>query len=336
MQALYVDNGSRFIASRTSIPVPTVQAYGLGGDSDTGNPTGKCFIIMDYIDGEPLVVERLHNTTTENQRRFYSHLADFYTQLRGLEFDASGAVSLSANGSFEVTPPLSVDINAISLRDANDLPLFQRTASTGEYARQLYSILLARAAEPMPDMSLLDVQYMVFALQDFKKRLRHHLSESDNEIFVLNHGDLQPSNILLDNDFGIKGIIDWEWAGTVPSTFFVPPLWLGRNIAPIPNDESFARSFSMFHQALATAGSRLASEWAEDTPSAPSFYIPAALVNQHFFMTIYFSHIFPKYFDDEKQHIRVRQFFEEDGPNGAFSLQVARLVQAGRAAERQE
>ncbi|OAA60017.1 Protein kinase-like domain protein [Cordyceps fumosorosea ARSEF 2679] len=293
-----------YVASKTSVPIPRVRAHGYAGERGPSNPTGKCFLILDYISGEPLSQCPLEDTTSENRDRFYADLAKFYSQMRGLEFDAAGALALGADGTFRITAPLSMDIAAIGLRGTETHTQLQATSAMDRYARQLYSLLLRRAAEPIPEMELLDVQYLVFALQDFENRLHDFTSFTRRQKFVLAHGDLQPSNIILGEDYSITGIIDWEWAGTVPAPFFVPPLWLGKNIAPVANDDDFKDSLSRIHAALVASGSRLATEWPADMHCSAEYYIPAALLNQHFFMTVYYTQLFPLYFGETKQHIK--------------------------------
>lgn len=308
--------------------MPRVRAHGYSAEPGPSNPTGKCFIIIDYISGEPLSRFSLADTTDENRDRFYAHLAGFYSQMRGLEFDAAGALALGSDGTFNITTPLPMDMTAIGLLgNQTQLPA---TTSMDRYADQLYSLLLRRAAEPVPEMGLLDVQYLVFALQDFENRMQEFTSPSRRHKFVLSHGDLQPSNIILGDDFSIKGIIDWEWAGTVPAPFFVPPLWLGKNIAPVANDDDFKNSLFRIRNALVVSGSRLATEWPESMYCSAKYFIPAALLNQHFFMTIYYTQLFPLYFGEAKQHLQVRQFFQNDGPDGIYSRRVASLMRAAR------
>ncbi|ATY62576.1 kinase-like domain [Cordyceps militaris] len=317
-----------YVISRTTIPVPRVRAHGYSGERGPSNPTGKCFLIIDYIPGEPLSQCSLNDTSEESRGRFYADLAGFYSQMRGLEFDAAGALALGADGTFGITAPLSMDIAAIGLRGMESHAQFQATSNMDRYARQLYSLLLRRAADPIPEMELLDVQYLVFALQDFEHRMREFTSSSHRQKFVLAHGDLQPSNIILGEDYSIKGIIDWEWAGTVPVPFFVPPLWLGKNVAPVANDNDFRDSLSKIHSALVASGSKLATEWPADMHNSADYFIPAALLNQHFFMTIYYTQLFPLYFGEAKQHVKVRQFFRDDGPDGIHNRQVGCLMRA--------
>lgn len=158
--------------------------------------------------------------------------------------------------------------------------------------------------------------------------MQEFASSSRSHKFVLTHGDLQPSNIILGGDFSIKGIIDWEWAGTVPAAFFVPPLWLGKNIAPVANDDDFKNSFFRIRNALVVRDSKLAKEWPESLYCSANYFIPAALLNQQFFMTVYYTQLFPIYFGEAKQHVKVRQFFRDDGPDGIYSRMVENLMRA--------
>jgi RIO-like serine/threonine protein kinase len=44
--------------------------------------------------------------------------------------------------------------------------------------------------------------------------------------FILMHGDLRPTNIIVDKNLKILSIIDWEWSRIVPAQLFVPQTWL--------------------------------------------------------------------------------------------------------------
>lgn len=48
----------------------------------------------------------------------------------------------------------------------------------------------------------------------------------DQGPYVLVHGDLQPFNLMVNNEMAIISVLDWEWSRVVPCQFFTPPLWL--------------------------------------------------------------------------------------------------------------
>ncbi|KAF2971908.1 hypothetical protein GQX73_g1760 [Xylaria multiplex] len=67
--------------------------------------------------------------------------------------------------------------------------------------------------------------------------------EQDSTIFAIEHGDLKPDNIIIDNKFNIKSVIDWGFAAFVPIAraagvprFLWPSLPLCRSDTVIQND----------------------------------------------------------------------------------------------------
>jgi len=64
------------------------------------------------------------------------------------------------------------------------------------------------------------------------------IPELDTGPFLLQHADLTPANIMVDDDFNITGILDWTWACTVPQqsfTVFHAPLSSRVNFLPPSN-----------------------------------------------------------------------------------------------------
>lgn len=273
----------------------------------------------------------LFEATETSRQRFYNGLAHFYSQLRTLEFDMAGVVSLDEDGTFKITPPITADLNdAYMLQRGIRASDYPATKSTESYIGQLHSLLLHRATDSVREMGLYDVQYLVFALQDFEQKIRDLYFSPNTSKFVLHHSDICPSDIIVDDDFHVKGIRSWEWARTVPAQLFVPPIWLGKHILPTLNDMSFKDSLSKLCEAVASSGSPLATEWRQDMGSRAEYYIAAALLNQPHFLTIYFNYSFPIYFGDEKFHYKVRRFFEEDGPDGPYTRKVEALMRSQR------
>ncbi|KAL5331279.1 hypothetical protein ACEPPN_000809 [Leptodophora sp. 'Broadleaf-Isolate-01'] len=68
-----------------------------------------------------------------------------------------------------------------------------------------------------------------------EKWLNHTL---DNGPFVLAHGDLEPYNIMVNENMDIVALLDWEWSRVVPLQFFMPPTWLtyrGTDLLALPS-----------------------------------------------------------------------------------------------------
>ncbi|RFU31026.1 hypothetical protein B7463_g5317, partial [Scytalidium lignicola] len=51
-------------------------------------------------------------------------------------------------------------------------------------------------------------------------------STLDKGPFLLVHGDLNPYNLIVNENFDIMALLDWEWSHVVPVQFFMPPTWL--------------------------------------------------------------------------------------------------------------
>jgi hypothetical protein len=48
----------------------------------------------------------------------------------------------------------------------------------------------------------------------------------DQGPFVLAHGDLEPFNLIVNDNMDMVIVLDWEWSRVVPLQFLKPPLWL--------------------------------------------------------------------------------------------------------------
>ncbi|ATY63242.1 kinase-like domain [Cordyceps militaris] len=301
-----------YIHDRTTIRIPRVYGYGSGGELDPNNDTGLPFVILEYISGRPLDPKQLSNAPTDALARFYADLGDILSQLRAQEFEYAGALIKDEKGEFVITCPNSVDLNSVQLQGMRKNVRRQSTAV--DFAMCHYETLVQRLSMPAERMDEDDVQLEVFALEDFKLRLFQFINPSWNfEPFVLSHGDLRPSNIIVGEDLSIAGIIDWEWSGTVPLQFFTPPLWLSGYEVSTPRDGCYQSEYAKLYQALlavdATSAARctLASEWGHE----PSWrlFLPAALLQHHLFMTTYYLAVFPQFYEGVKRDDKLTDFF---------------------------
>ncbi|PNY23580.1 Aminoglycoside phosphotransferase [Tolypocladium capitatum] len=324
-----------YIKRNTTIPIPRVYGYGPGGRLDTDNPTGLPYVILEYIPGRPLDAKDLVGASPDASKAFYSQLAHILSQLRMQEFDYAGSLTTDSEGRITLTSPHSVDLNSIQLHSTRRTIPCRRQSSAIDFAYCRYQVLLERLNLPTSVMDEEDAQHEVFALEDFKGRLFNFIDPSLNhQPFVLTHGDLRPSNIIVGEDLTINAIIDWEWSCTVPRQFFIPPMWFAGHDMPRLSDKVFRLEYSKFHQALTNAGLNsaacrmLADEWGSDLNSSRlDFFLPAALLHHQNFTLIYYLVLFPEFYKDIGRRDKIREFYERDA-GGVFNDAVRRKVEA--------
>lgn len=140
--------------------------------------------------------------------------------------------------------------------------------------------------------------------------------DRQDEPFVLSHTDLRWSNIMVDHELHIVGIIDWEWAGTVPASNLTPPSW-------ITASEYY---FAEFRSVLASKHtssphSKLLSEWnCEYTVMSRAAEI---FRNPHHLINVFYSFIYPKLFTEPRQKV-VPEYFRCEQKQ----LELQRLLQS--------
>ncbi|KAI9827433.1 MAG: hypothetical protein M1832_004782 [Thelocarpon impressellum] len=209
----------RHVATHTDIPIPRVHGYALGEDESNdgvANPT------IDLPKLDP-----------EKKTRFYGQLAHILGQMRLQELPAVGSLLLDETGAqpdaMRLGRPLSLDLNDQATEGLKPDLIVDRTyQSTADYSYALYRLLynvFKRQRNSVYDET--DARAQIFALEQYRRILLGWvLPEHNHGPFVLMHGDLRPSNIIIDEDFNIRAIIDWEWSRTVPLQFFIPPTWI--------------------------------------------------------------------------------------------------------------
>ncbi|POR33713.1 Uncharacterized protein TPAR_06097 [Tolypocladium paradoxum] len=237
----------RYVAANTIIPVPHVYYSAPGAE----NPTGLGpFIIMDYIehhqnmseqllDPERPIDERpiLDPEISEEKLEFlYAQMANILLQLSTLKFPRIGSLveeegqdSASVKGR-----PLIENMNDIVVHtDAPPSILPSQTyASADEWYSALADMHLAQlafqhndAVEDEDDARDKYTARQLFRNLAIEKRLVSDLSRTDG--FRLFSEDFRPTNVLLDKDLRVVGVIDWEFAYAAPAQFsFDPPWWL--------------------------------------------------------------------------------------------------------------
>ncbi|GKZ30910.1 hypothetical protein AbraIFM66950_010647 [Aspergillus brasiliensis] len=190
------------LLGQTRVPVPKVFDYALDGET----PVGVGYILMEKLPGKSL---RWYLASLEERKQVLTQLADVYIELESLPFSSMG--SLDNPGSDHIGPfarvPLTEYVNSqmIQLGPYNDqreymqasIELIMRLIMRGEsYAgREIDAFLVHRF------------------LLDCILEITKHYSVGDGQ-FYIQHADDKGDHILVDNDYNITGIVDWEWAQT--------------------------------------------------------------------------------------------------------------------------
>ncbi|CAK7234513.1 hypothetical protein SBRCBS47491_008974 [Sporothrix bragantina] len=140
----------------------------------------------------------------------------------------------------------------------DSLPPF---SSARDYIRFRYRMMSVAFEEPYRDHTLEDIRHELFAVHHLEaayedvaagrvpsaipwspsngsvsatkhetipnvKNIASGVAKDDSGPFILTHTDMNTFNILIDDKWNIKAVIDWESAYTVPKCVFTPPAWI--------------------------------------------------------------------------------------------------------------
>lgn len=239
----------RYLAQHTSIPVPFVLHYGMTAESPQG--LGP-FIIMDYVEHAHDLVDALNtpgfgildrpildpNISEERLQLVYSQLADIMLQLSKCSFSKIGSLVEVDDDEDEewavLDRPLTLNMNElVQLGNfpRKDLPSGPFSSSSAYYSA-LADMHLHHLATQRNDAieSAEDCRQKYIARQLFRKlasESRLGSEELSSGPFRLFCDDLRPANILVNEDFKIVAVIDWEFTYAAPAEFtYSPPWWL--------------------------------------------------------------------------------------------------------------
>ncbi|KAJ6050201.1 uncharacterized protein N7446_005561 [Penicillium canescens] len=200
----------------TKIPAPKVFDFCL----DEANPVGVRYILMEKMPGKSL---SWSDATKEQRMKVIDQLADIYVELQAHPFAMMG--SLDKIGSKFVIGPFARE----SLADfgKSGLEMLGPFSSLEEYYSAHIELILdlivrqeAYANRPV------DAFLIHLYLQENILAILPDASLDDGK-FYLKHADEKGDQILVDDQFRITGIIDWEWAHTGPkSAVFNSPIVL--------------------------------------------------------------------------------------------------------------
>lgn len=201
--------------SKTKVPAPKVFDYNF----DEGSPIGVGYILMEKIIGKSL---RWSLVSPEQRIKIMDQLADVYVELRVLPFDFMG--SLDQPGTDHIGPFARESLT--DYLDSRMRPIGPFT-TLKEYLLESIQLTLdlIMRGECYAQRSIDAFLIHHFLFDSVSRILLYH--DLDDGRFYLRHADDKGDHILVDDDYNITGIVDWEWAHTdSTSAAFNSPVFL--------------------------------------------------------------------------------------------------------------
>jgi hypothetical protein len=197
----------------TSVPAPKVYDFSL---EHADNPVGVGFILMEKLPGRSL---RWSITTPEQRKKVMSQVADTFVELHKYPFDLLGSLD---------TPGES-HVGAFARESLTDF-LQSKMCAIGPFSSleeyhtssiQLILDLIVR--EELYSQQAVDAYLIHRYLMDLVPLVLPQVHADDK--FYLKHADDKGDHILVDENYNVTGIIDWEWAHTAsPAHAFNSPI----------------------------------------------------------------------------------------------------------------
>ncbi|KAF5563463.1 hypothetical protein FNAPI_2672 [Fusarium napiforme] len=233
-----------WLSKNTTIPLPEVIAY----DATNSNPIHHEYTLLSRIPG--VTLSDIYGSLSDKQQNdILDQLIDFLTQLQAHPWDGIGGLTFDRRGDVQLGPV--VDETFWQVPDIEALWPEGETVATlnigGPY-KTYVDYMIAHVAKYIrliqTHEKLASMRDIIPRLEAFVAALPNHANELNNIKLRLAHKDLHFANMMYDPSTGkITGILDWEFAGVVPSPSWNPRrsfLWNG-----IDTPESLAEKYKL-------------------------------------------------------------------------------------------
>ncbi|OAA69591.1 phosphotransferase enzyme family protein [Cordyceps fumosorosea ARSEF 2679] len=319
-----------YLRKHTSVSVPRVWAYGQHARVTNDPSTPQPYLLCDYIPGQCLTLGRVRNATSRQRKELFSDLIGIYSQFLTLQFPVSESLfpGTDEDGNPRIEGLLSMPMNELLLSTSSSHPVPGILRSAASYVDYHLDIVSESAHLPLIDGTLSRVKEQAFALHHL--RLEAHrglncLQSQDAESFILTHPDLHYANIVVNKELRIQGLIDWEFAGTVPLCLFRPPAWAtghdGRGFLPPPKEIS-----SDFQMALQLSEHQELKRHWRQIGGPGTLAMAEIFCHPNKLERLFYDFLFPKMFSDSREEA-VDRFFA-DSKNAALAAEAAEQLRA--------
>ncbi|KAI2789115.1 hypothetical protein POX_e07143 [Penicillium oxalicum] len=238
----------RYLAKHTSIPVPRVIYQGKTTESQLS--LGP-FIIMEYLDhrstvysslntpGRPLDLRAVLDPNINEQKLedLYGQIAEILLQLSLQSFTRIGSLKENHTSTWEVSfRPHTLNMEQMCVMGtlpSPQLPAPDRTFETASsYLESIAEVMIQHLRHQRNDAveSADDCRRKFVARRLFQRLAQEGKlmdPSHDNGPFKLWCDDLRPSNVVVDGNDRVCGVLDWEFTYAAPVEYtYAPPWWL--------------------------------------------------------------------------------------------------------------
>jgi hypothetical protein len=197
------------------IPIPEVYFYALNGR----NPLGVPYMAMEFIDGVPTpYADRFDPLKPFPFRKVYDQICRIANEFSNLRFEEIGALHLER--SFD-----TFSIGAMFDWRGNRHGPFRKakqyyTAITNAYWHGVRNYLNVSLLRGLPESwcweTARDADKRLFTGYLYRQCLSLVQWDKVYDKFCLQHQDFKLRNFLVDENYKVVGLIDWDWVSTVP------------------------------------------------------------------------------------------------------------------------
>lgn len=216
----------QFVRQHTQIPVPEVYGYDLTYTNSLKTP----YILMEYKAGQtyPFPFSATRHVKDEDLLKIHLQLTHFAWQLAQHPFDQIGQLRPAPDGSEPVIGPIVDRKDRVTGPFADSKAFYRaRAHATLELERSRHP----PGSEAGVPIAIDSAELHVAAAE----RVGHRAFQ--NGPFFLQHADMHWHNLLFDEQCTVTGVVDWEWAQTVPlDSFNLLPWNFAAKMLPLDQD----------------------------------------------------------------------------------------------------
>ncbi|KAI0848966.1 hypothetical protein F5Y00DRAFT_253168 [Daldinia vernicosa] len=195
-----------FLQKRTHIPSPKI--FDWACESDPSNPLGRVsYILMEKMEGNPLDWQGANPSQKE---KVMQQLVDIFLEIEKHPFDTMGSIVLNNDLTrYEIQGIAHHEVYCVGT--TGPLGPFHSSLEGADALIGLYLAMIAsgeiEATYPID----------VFLMHRFRLDLLNDIGKHapSGGPFFLKHPDDKGDHILVNEDFDIVGMIDWEWCQIV-------------------------------------------------------------------------------------------------------------------------